>query len=117
MLENKFTFQESHRFEPEEAWGDASSSRLVHSFRECKEEIILFSQTPLLNIPELLSPTDFNQIHNPNSISVSSKNFQSTQGRVIEVITKKLEKVDKRPRNFRNGSRMYYLFHFLPKTI
>ena len=53
----------------------------------------------------------------PKSISISSENFQNIQGREIEVFPKKLEKVDKPPRNLIKSSRIYYPFHFLSKTI
>ena len=52
-----------------------------------------------------------------NSISISSENFQNIQGREIEVFPKKLEKLDKPPRNLRNSLRIYYPFYFLSKII
>ena len=54
---------ESPCFKPKETVGEVPSSRLVHNIQQCQKEVILFSQTPLLNIPELLSHTEFNQIH------------------------------------------------------
>ena len=108
---------ESPCFQPKETVGEVPSSRLVHNIQQCQKEVILFfsdttsqhSITPITHRIQSNTPT--------KSISISSENFKSTQGREIEGVPKKLEKVDKKPSNLRNSSKIEYPFHFLSKTV
>ena len=56
------SFQDSSCFEQEEAVGEIHSPKLIHKFKKSQNKIILFSQTLLLDISKLLSPTEFNQM-------------------------------------------------------
>ena len=80
------------------------------TFRKAKKSNIIFSKTTLQHSrTPITNRIESNTLH--NSISVSSKSFESTQVREIEVLPKK------RPRKLRNSSRISYPFCFLLKII
>lgn len=80
------------------------------TFRKAKKSNIIFSKTTLQHSrTPITNRIESNTPH--NSISISSKHFESTQVREIEVLPKK------RPRKLRNSSRISYPFCFLFKTI
>ena len=84
---------------------------------QCQKEVIFLSQTSFFKISEILSAKEISINYTTYQHLCSSENFQSTQGREIEVLPKKLQKVHKWPINLRNSSRIYNSFYFLSKRI
>ena len=72
---------------------------------QCQEEVIFLSQTSFFKISEILSAKEISINYTTYEHLCSSENFQSTQGREIEVLPKKLQKVHKWPINLRKESK------------
>ena len=97
-------------FQCKESRGEGLSHRLAN-LQHWKEEVLIFSQTPLLNIPELILPAEFKHIHSP---VVTCKNSQPAKSG--KIFSKELDKTNKRSINIGNSAGAHHLFHSSTKT-
>ena len=87
-------------FQYKESGREVLSHRLANQ-QHWKEEVLIFSQTPLLNIPQLILPAEFKYIHSP---VVACKNSQPAKSGKIEIFSKELDKTNKRSINIGNSA-------------
>ena len=99
-------------FQCKESGGEVLSHRLANQ-QHWKEEVLIFSQTPLLNIPQLILPAEFKYIHSP---VVTCKNSQPAKSGKIEIFSEELDKTNKRSINTGNSAGAHHPFHSSTKT-